>query len=208
MRTSKLLSILIVAIIAIAALATSVSAYTSAELSDYVTGTHTISGSQFQLRAAEKQEVKDYLANNPLTDEQATQIKSLLDQAKNKISATGASNLNQISKETKAQVVTLLKQAGNIAGLTVSVNSDAQTVTISNGTTVLLNGSYAMEGNAGITVRTYTNPASVGGNSGATSGSTISGYVYTGSNNTVFIVVAVLAVVAVSTIVIKKVYAK
>ena len=205
MRTSKLLSVLIIAIIAIAALSTPVSAYTSAELSDYITGTHTISGSQFELRAAEKQEVKDYLANNPLTDAQATQIKSLLDEAKNKISATGASNLNQVPKETKAAAVALLKQAGNIAGVTVTVNTQAKTVTISANGTVILSGSYAMEGNAGITVRTYTNPASVGNNN---SGSTISGFVYTGRNNTVFALVAVLAVVAVSTILVKKVYAK
>ena len=202
MKITKL-SVMALVIITLITMATSVSAYTSAELENYITGTHTISGSQFELKAAEKQEVKDYLASNPLTDAQATQIKSLLDEAKNKISATGASNLNQIAKSTKAEVVALLKEAGNVAGLTVSVDTSAKTITVSKAGTVIVSGSYAMEGNGGVTVRTYTNPASV-----TKGGSTISGFVYTGSNNTVLAIVAVLAVVAVSTIVVRKVYAK
>lgn len=210
MKLSKLLLILIVAIIAVSALATSVSAYTSADLAKYITGSHTISGSQFKLKDAEKKQVEDYLAQNPVTDEQATQIKSLLDQAKNAISSTGGSNLNQISKATKTKVVSLLKQAGDVAGVKVSVNTEAKTVTITDGNTVILSGSYSLEGNGGITVRTYTNPASTGNSgSGAAAGSSsINKFVYTGSNNTVFAVIAVLAVVAVSTVLVKKTYAK
>lgn len=200
----KLSKVLLIAVIAIMALATSVSAYTSSDLANYITGSHTISGSQFELGAAQKQEVKNYLANNPLTDAEAAEVKSLLDQAKNEINATGASNLNQVSKETKSKAVSLLKQAGNVAGVTVSVNTENQTVTLSKAGTVILSGAYSLEGNGGLTVRTYTNPASTG----SASGSTINSFVYTGNSNAVFAVVAVLAVVAVSTILVKKAYAK
>lgn len=208
MKISKLSLILVVAIMAISVLATTVSAYTSAELANYITGSHTISGSQFELGADAKNQVKNYLANNPVTDAEAAQIKGLLDEAKNVINSTGASNLNQVSKETKAKAVSLIKQAGNVAGLTVSVNSQAKTVTVSDGATAILSGSYAVEGNGGLTVRTYTNPASVGGNNAAAGSTTVNKLVYTGSNNTVFAVVAVLAVVAVATVLVKKVNAK
>lgn len=208
MKISKLSLMLVIAIIAISALATSVSAYTSADLANYITGSHSISGSQFELQASEKQQVKDYLANNPLSDAQATEIKNLLDQAKNTISATGSSNLNQIPDSTKAQVVSLIKQAGNVAGLTVSVDTNAKTVTISSANAVILSGSYNIEGNGGITVRTYTNPASTGNAGSGAANSSVNTLVYTGSNNTIFAVLAVLAVVAVSTVIVKKAYAK
>ena len=213
MKLSRKSFIVLLAILTVLVLSVSVSAYTSADLANYITGTHLISGNQYKLADAQAANVKAYLQSNPVTDAQAEQIKSLLEQAKSKVS--GDIVLSQMTSAEKAEIISLLQQAGAIAGLTVSVDSDANTITVSDGRTVLLSGSYVNAGNGGLTVKF----GPVGGSaSGAATGSasttaTASNggaktFVYTGANNSVFAVIALLAVVAVSTVFVKKVYAK
>lgn len=215
MKLSRITLVVAIAFVAILALTNSVSAYTSAELSNYITGTHLINGSQYKLTDAQAANVKAYLDSNPVTDAQAAQIKAKLDEAKSKANAT--TDLSQMSDANKAEIVSLLQDAGAIAGVTVSVNTQNNTLTVSDGNTVLLNGSYATAGNGGLTVKfgnaggtTSGAAAATGSSAGTTTASNggASTFVYTGANNSIFAVIAVLAVVAVSTVSVKKVYAK
>ena len=199
MKLSKISLIVVLAIISVLALTVSVNAYTSAELADYITGTHLINGNQYKLTDGNAASVKDYLAKNPVTDAQAAQIKSLLDQAKAK--ANSYSELSQMSDGQIAEIISLLQQAGNVAGLTVTVNTEADTITVTKGNTVLLNGPYVNNGNGGVTVK-FGQGESAPSNGGAKT------FVYTGADYSVFAGIALLAVVAVSTICVRKVYAK
>lgn len=208
MRLSKMIFMVVIALLAIAILTVSTNAFSSADLANYITGIHVISGSQYKLSDAQAANVKAYLDSNPVTDAQAEQIKTLLEQAKSKVS--GDVELSQMTDSEKTDIISLLQQAGNVAGLTVTVNTEANTITVSDGRTALLSGSYVNAGNGGLTVKfgggdgstATTGSAATASNGGAQT------FVYTGANNTVFAVIALLAVVAVSTIVVKKVYAK
>lgn len=209
MKITKLTLILVVAILAVTALATTVSAYTSANLENYLLQTHVIGGSQFELRDGAKADVKAWFKKHQLTDEVAGQIHDKLEAAKAKV---GTSNLDSLSDKTKAEVVSLLQEAGNLAGVTVKVDTSAKTVTISDDGTVVLSGSYTADGANGLTFRSSAGGAAVGGagaaaGAGAGASSSVNSLVYTGNTSTIFAVVAVLAVVAVATLVVKKVNA-
>lgn len=208
MKLSKLSLVLVLTILVVAALATSVSAYTSSDLATYITSEHNVGSNCYKLCDDPAQEVKDYLANNPVSDSQAEQIRNLLEQAINKASATGAIDLNQIDTETKMEIQSLIQQAGNVAGVSVSIDTVQKLVTISKNGTIIVQGHYTTDGRGGIT-RKITGDGGGATSSASTTSSTgtISSYVYTGATNVAFAVVAVLAVAAVSTAVVKKVNA-
>lgn len=203
MNLKRISLILLVAFIIVATLTISTSAFSNEDLATYITTPHMISGSQYKLTDANAVAAKEYLMKNPVTDEQAAQIKSLLDQALAKVN--GRKTLKEITPAEKVQIISLLQQAGNVAGFTVTVDTNANTVTVSKNGTVIINGFYVDDGNGGVTIK-YAN------NGGSTTTSAANGgsnkFVYTGANNSVFVVIALLAVVAVSTVFVKKSYAK
>ena len=207
MKLSRISLVIAVALLAIVALTVSANAFSNEDLATYLTTTHMISGTQYKLTDANAVQVKDYLTQHPVTDAQAAQIKSLLDQALAKVAGDNA--LSQLTQAEKDQIISLVQQAGNIAGVTVTFDTAANTVTVSAAGTVIMSGSYVNDGNGGITVK-YTNGGS--GSAGAAAGTAANGgsraFVYTGANGSVLAVIALLAVVAVSTVLVKKAYAK
>lgn len=209
MKLSRISLVIAVALLAIVALTVSANAFSNEDLATYLTTTHMISGTQYKLTDANAVQVKDYLTQHPVTDAQAAQIKSLLEQALAKVSGDNA--LSQLTQAEKDQIISLVQQAGNIAGVTVTFNTAANTVTVSGSGAVILSGSYVNDGNGGVTVK-YTNGGSGSSSAGAAAGTAANGgsraFVYTGANNSVFAVIALLAVVAVSTVLVKKAYAK
>jgi len=208
MKLSRIFLILTIAILAIMSLTVAANAYTSAELADYITGVQLVGTNQYKLNDASSAQVKAYLAAHPVTDATAAQIKSLLDQAKG--IANGKTDISQFSQAEKSQILSLFQQAGNLAGVTVSVNTATNTITVTDGQTVLINGQFVGDGNGGLTIKF----GPVGGSSASTGSaaaaktSSAKKFVYTGANSTVFAVIALVAVVAVSTVLVKKVYAK
>lgn len=207
MKLSRISLIIAVALVAIVALTVSANAFSNEDLATYLTTTHMISGTQYKLTDANAVQVKDYLTNHPVTDAQAAQIKSLLDQALAKVAGDDA--LSKLTTAEKEEVISLIQQAGNIAGVTVTFNTEANTVTVSANGTAILSGSYVNDGNGGITVKYVNNGGSTGAaGAAAPANGGAKAFVYTGANNSVFAVIALLAVVAVSTVLVKKAYAK
>lgn len=209
MKITKLTLILVVAILAVTALATTVSAYTSANLENYLLQTHVIGGVQFELRDGPKAEVKAWFKSHTLDDEKAAQVHAKLEEAKAKV---GTSDLKSLSVTTKSEIVALLKEAGNIAGVEVTVDTANETITVSDDGVAIISGSYTSDGANGISFRSSAGGAAVGGagaaaGAGAGASSSVNSLVYTGNTSTIFAVVAVLAVVAVATLVVKKVNA-
>lgn len=207
MKLSRISLVIAIALVAIMALSVSANAFSNADLADYITTTHMIGGTQYKLTDANAVAAKDYILNHPLTDAEATQVRDLLEQAKALVN--GSDSLANMSTAQKSEVVSLLKQAGSVAGLTVTVNTNNNTITVSDGTSVVMSGSYTEAGNAGLTVKYDNNGQPVtGGAAGVASNGGANTFVYTGANGSVFAVIALLAVVAVSTVLVKRAYAK
>ena len=186
-KLCKIIS-MIVLMIAIISISISVNAYTNEDVISYVTRTHVVNGRKAQLPGTQRESLRKYLKENPVTDSEADEIIAKLDQAKALIDNSGATSLSQLSDSIKAEVVSLIKSAGSIAGLVVEVDTVNETVTIkdSKGNVIIGATSYS-EFN-------YYNSGKL---------------VYTGNDNSVAIktIVAIVAV-AISGVVLKNKYAK
>ena len=123
----------------------SVNAYTNDDVIKYISKAHTVNGRTVRLTKAQRQSLSQYLKNNPVTEDEANEIIAKLDLAKSKIDNSGATNLSQLSDSIKAEVVSLVKTAGSIAGLDVQLDTVNEIVTIkdSKGNTIISATSYS-----------------------------------------------------------------
>ena len=217
MKLSKISLIVAIAVVAILALSVSANAYTKEDLATYITSPHMVNGTQYKLTDADAVAAKEYIMNNDITDAQAAQAQNLVEQAISK--AQSAGSLDQLSADTKTEITSLLQQAGDTVGATVNVNTNSKTISVvdKDTGTAVISGSYSSNGNGGLTVNANnpTGAATTGGAStstGSSAGTASNGgaktFVYTGANNAVYAVIALVAVVAVSTVLVKKAYAK
>lgn len=205
MKLSKL-TVALVVVLAIICLSTSVSAFSNQELINYLTGSHKVLNSDYQLDEQQKKDIRSYLKDNPVSDDEAAKIKAEVEAAKKEIDKSGAKNLDSVPADIQSKAAAKLKAAGNIAGVNIDFNSKDKTAVITDKATGKLvssfNGKKAVQkvtpsgGSAAAPA-----PAGNAGNAGA---STVQTFAKTGFELPVFIVVALVAVVAVSTIFVKK----
>lgn len=208
-KLSKIVSVIVLMIIMIS-MSITVNAYTNNDVISYVTKAHTVNGRTVQLSKSQRQSLTKYLQENPVTDSEANEIIAKLEEAKAKIVNSGATNLSQLSDSVKAEVLSLVKSAGKIAGLDVQVDTVNETVTVkdSNGNVIISATSYK---------QFNTNPTSNNNGSNKPGKPSISNVkkengeklVYTGNDYSVIIktIVAIVAIAIVG-IVSKNKYAK
>lgn len=130
-KLCKILSVIaVIAIVIVVAI--SVQAYTNNDVIDYITRAHEINGRTLQLTTANALRLKLYFEENPVTDDQADAIIAKLDEAKNKLEASGASTATEVKAipGLETEVVTLIQEAGAIAGLDIEVDTVNEIVTI------------------------------------------------------------------------------
>ncbi len=213
-KLSKIISVIVLMIVMISMSAV-VNAATNDDVISYVTMAHTINGRTFQLDKAQRQSLTQYLKENPVTNSEADEIIAKLNEAKIKLEQTGATNASQVSESVRAEVVSLVKSAGEIAGLDVQVDITKEFVTIKTldgKKTIVKAISYTkylsdekVTPNAGT-----NNSGATNNNSGSsTSNKTGNKLVYTGNDGSVAIktIVAIVAVASVG-LGIRKIYAK
>lgn len=188
-KVSKFLVMTIV-ILAVIAMSVSVSAFTNSDLISYVTSDQVVNGETYRFSDDQKTAITKYLTENPVSDDVAASVKEDIEEAKRQITATGATKADQVSETVKTKVISLLKSAGEKVGLSVTVNTQDKTVTLTEKSTGkdIAAGSYAAY------VKSNNSSSAVSGVS-QTSGT----LVYTGANYALF-VIPVLAIVAVATV--------
>ena len=198
-KLSKLI-VMAVVILAVVTMSVSVKAYTNSDLIGYVNNIHNINNILFELKDSQKTAIINYLSAHPVSDEVANSIKADIDAAERQIAATGATNVDQISKDVKANVAALVKSAGAKAGLTVVIDTASETFAVktSDGKTLTSGAvrndiSYAVAPAAGTTAAA---PAASNASSNATK-STGKKLLYTGTNYALY-VLPVVAIVAVA----------
>lgn len=204
MKLSKLIVVLVVILLAVTTLATTVSAASvdvkaTEELTSYLTSSHKVGAMTFEMSAFQKDDVNFYFKNNPVTAEQANQIKAEVAAAINTVPA-GTSNLKSLTGAQKSQALSHINAAAAVIGAKVTINTSNNTYTVTdkNGATISSSG-FTMDGSAIV----------VGGGSSSASSSngTVAKFVQTGSDVSVFAVIATIAMVAVSAYFVKKVHA-
>ena len=123
----KTLIIVMIAILALVLATTVVKATTESELEAYVTKTHTIAGKSVSLTSAEIKQVKDYLAANELTDEQATFVKEKVDECISIMEAAGVSDVSKLSATDKQTLMNKAQEVASKLGLTLNTSTGVVT---------------------------------------------------------------------------------
>ncbi len=184
-KLSKLL-VMTMLILAIIAVSINVNAATNADLVYALEeGPSEVNGIKVPLSAADRQTLIKYLEENPLTDEVATQIGRNLNYIYVLVEESGATSIEGIDSDTLEDIIILARHAGDLAGLDVTIDTNAKTFSIktANGTS-LISKSY-------VTSENPSAPTSETKSNGTTT------LLYTGANYAVF-ALPVLAIVAVA----------
>mgnify|MGYP001004041168 CR=1 FL=1 len=142
----KTLTIALLAIITIMALATGVNAATSSTLADELYA----KGSKYGMTSADKVKIERYLKENPVTDAQANEILTKADEAIAVMEKAGVTNYDKLTKAQKNEVKSIATEAAKIVDLklvfnkkSVAIYNDGKLVeTVSN-----TNGKLAYTGN-------------------------------------------------------------
>ena len=119
----KIISTMLIAVIAVLMLGTVSKATTKNELKDYVLTEKGIGGTNYVIRDSDKKKVENFFAKNEITDAQATEIKGLIDKAIKLMNEDGAKDPNAVSKAKKQELASYVQQAASILGLTVSYDA-------------------------------------------------------------------------------------
>ncbi|MBR2786205.1 MAG: LPXTG cell wall anchor domain-containing protein [Clostridia bacterium] len=123
----KLLSTMLIAVLAIFMLGTISNATTKAELKNYILSEKTIAGKTYVIRDADKVKLEKLFANNDVTDEQATKVKEIAEKALNYMSENGASSPDELkTKAQKQQLLAYAQEAASVLGLTVNYDTSAK----------------------------------------------------------------------------------
>lgn len=208
----KIISIALLIIVVISMTMT-VNAYTNESVISYISKAHTVNGRTVQLSGTQRESLTKYLRENPVTDSEANEIIAKLDEAKALIDNSGATDLSQLSENIKAEVVSLVKSAGAIAGLEVQIDTKSETITIKdkNGNVIIRATSYSeLNKTAGSNSNANASSTTNAQGSNKNNAKPEKKLVYTGGANYVVALKSVIAIVAVAMVgmVLKNKYAK
>lgn len=212
MKLSKLTIALVVALLAIACLATTVNAYSNEDLKGYLTGTHTIGGKTYQLDSSDRTAIINRLNERPVTDSEAATIKSQIDsvkaEAEKDMKAQNITSIYDLNAESKAKAGAKLKEAAKIAGVEIKQGTDGGYTAVDIKTESVI--SQKAKGSFKSIFQEVQTNATGSTNNDSTNNSTttVNKFAKTGSIVPVYTIVALIALVAVSVCLVRKVNAK
>lgn len=82
-------------------------------------------GAKYGMTSADKVKIERYLADNPVTDAEANQVIAKANETASIMEEAGVTNVKDLTAEKKEQVKTLLNEAANIVGVTLTFKSGA-----------------------------------------------------------------------------------
>ena len=106
----KTLSVVLLVIIAVMALATGVNAATSSTLADELYS----KGAKYGMTSADKVKIERYLAENPVTDAQANELLAKADEAIAVMEKAGTTDINKLTDAQKDQLKSIANSAASI----------------------------------------------------------------------------------------------
>lgn len=148
-----------------------VKAATTEELIEKISKTYTIAGEEYKASDLDIADAKRYLEQYPVSEEDADKIIAKIDEAVALANEYGEADLTKLSQAQKDKLMSLAQEAASIAGATISYDNKDKVITIYKDGEVFTTKS--LEGK----------------------------FAQTGSNNTIYVVTACVAIIAVAAVV-------
>ena len=175
----KLATITLLVVMLVAFLAGTVNAATESELLEYLSKDFTVGGETVSISESDKVKIERYLNENEVTEEQADYVISKVDEAVAILQSAGETDLTKLSREDKDSLISIANDAADELGLSLSYDASSKTLS------VYKDGKLVESTNI-------------------TSNNEL---VQTGSTNYVLYAIIAVAVIAIATVVVKKVRA-
>lgn len=126
-KMKKLFISLIAGLVAISIFAGVSKATTANDLKDYICSSNGVGDSGIVISNAEKAKVERFFQDNTVTDEQADQIKAIIDKGIALMKEDGVTDPNKLStKAKKEQLLSYAREAAGILGFTVSYDASEE----------------------------------------------------------------------------------
>lgn len=171
----KVLITVLMSVLILLSYITVANAATTEEIVSYASKTFTIAGQKVKLSDGDILKIKRYLSENPVSDKDGDILIEKAEQIISIMNTEGVSNPTKLSKTKKEQVLTIAQEAAAVTGATLTYDSTNKVITI------------YKNGKAIDTVSLQNNKL-----------------VQTGNDNTVYVVIGSVAIIAVATILISK----
>ncbi len=126
----KLQKILVLVAVLMLVLSVKAFAMSQSELIDYISKARSVNGMSFQLSSANKVKLERFFNENPVTEAQAEQIKSKVDETVSYMESTGATSLSTLTQTQKDTVISKANSAASVVGATISYSSTDKAVTV------------------------------------------------------------------------------
>ena len=118
----KTLTVLLL-IVLVMMMATTVQASASDDLLAFLSKSFTVAGEKVSLSAADKVKIERYLADNPVTESEASAIEAKVNETVSYLDQTGVSKVEDLTSAQKDKVMSLVNEAAGVIDLTVSYSS-------------------------------------------------------------------------------------
>ena len=120
----KIISTMLIVLMAIFMLGTVSMATTEKELEEYLYADYAVGGTTYRIHENDKAKLQKFFSENDVTDEQATQIKEIIEKAKKVMNDDGADMPNKVSTvEKKKELLAYAKEVASILGYTISYDA-------------------------------------------------------------------------------------
>lgn len=123
--------LLIAALAALTIFATKSSAFSKADLQEYMTTKKDFTGTQLIIRESDKAKLASFFKKTEMTDAQATKIRDYIDQAVKYMNADGAKSPNKMSTtEKKHKLLQFAKDAAAVLNMSVKYDASEERLDI------------------------------------------------------------------------------
>ena len=119
----KIVIISMVSMLILLGACTCVNAVTEAELEKYITSTHIVAGKEVTLTSSELKQVRDYFAENDITDEQAGVIKAKIDECLAIMNKEGVTDVKKLTSASKQEMLKKAQEAAEVVNLKVDMST-------------------------------------------------------------------------------------
>lgn len=119
----NLMRVTVLAVVLMLVLTVKTFAMSQSDFVSYVSKAYTINGATFQITSSQKVKLEKYLADHPITESEADQMRAKFDNVIAYIESTGAKSVDAMTKSQKETLLAKANEVAAVVGVNITYNS-------------------------------------------------------------------------------------